>query len=114
MSLAVAPYAWWVAGLAHFTTTALLAVGVPALVVAAVASLSRRRRPPRRWAPDAWCGWAVVLVALAGWELVAYALSPRSMYPTLSSLADSALRPRAVEAAAFMVWLGLGWNLARR
>ena len=57
---------------------------------------------------------AALLGALLGWELLACSLSPRSDHPTLSSLADAALRPRPVEAAAFLVWLWLGWALARR
>ena len=115
IGLALVAYAWWAAGLPHFTLAALVAtVGVPALVVLAAAWRRRPARQESRWAPGAWRPWAAVLGALAGWELLAYSLSPRSAHPTLSSLADAALRPRAVEAAAFLAWLGLGWRLARR
>jgi hypothetical protein len=55
-----------------------------------------------------------MLGALLAWELVAYSLSPRATHPTLSSIADAALGPRPIEAAAFVAWLALGWRLARR
>ena len=57
--------------------------------------------------------WVVVLGLLLAWELLAYSLSPRDDYPTLSSIADTALSPRPLEAAAFVAWLAVGRRLAR-
>lgn len=54
------------------------------------------------------------MATLLAWELMAFSLSPRSTHPTLSSITDAALAPRPLEAAAFVVWLALGWTLARR
>ncbi len=110
--LVVGAYAWWVAGLAHFTLSALLAVLAAGSVTVALARWLRRPSGPAR---HAWVApWVPVLGALVAWELLAFSLTPRSTHPTLSSLADAALAPRPVEAAAFMVWLGLGWRLAGR
>jgi hypothetical protein len=109
----VGAYAWWVAGLEHFTTRALVAV-----LAAAALAVASARWPPRRCrasTDDAGAStpWLVVLGALVAWELVAFSLSPRSTHPTLSSLADAALGPRPLEAAAFVAWLAVGRRLAR-
>ncbi|MDQ3570431.1 MAG: hypothetical protein M3396_07380 [Actinomycetota bacterium] len=110
----VVAYAWWVAGLAHFSVLALVAVVGTGSLTVAWASRKRRRRPTGPVRPAGLGPWVVVLGALLGWELLAYSLSPRSSHPTLSSMADVALRPRLVEAGAFLVWLALGWRLASR
>ena len=112
---AAALYAWWATGLRPFSWAALLAVegaGVAALVLG-----SRRRAP----APDlpprpgaALGGWAALLGALAAWELAAYLQHPRHDHPTLSSLADAVLGSHPAQALAFLAWLALGADLARR
>ena len=107
--------AWWVAGLAHFSRPALAAVMAAGALTVAAASWLRRHRPLRPARQVRGLGpWMIVLSALVGWEAVAFSLSPRQTHPTLSSIADAALAPRPVEAAAFLVWLALGWRLARR
>ena len=119
--LGLTAYSWWVAGLPHFSAAALAAVGLPGVAVLAAGGM-RRSRPGRGEGRVAgrvtdhgpMTPWAALLGALLGWELLAYSLSPRSDHPTLSSLADAALRPRPVEAVAFLAWLWLGWALARR
>jgi len=110
----VGTFAWWVAGLAHFTVPALAAVMGAGGLTVALGSLRRPRDSPSPRARGALGPWLVVLGALLAWELVAFSLSPRSTHPTLSSIADAALGPRPVEAAAFVVWVALGWRLARR
>jgi hypothetical protein len=110
----VGTYAWWVAGLEHFTTAALVAVMAAALVAVGSARWPRRRTPRRR--PDrrgSLAPWLAVLGALLTWELIAFSLSPRSTHPTLSSIADTALGPRPLEAAAFVAWLAAGRRLCR-
>lgn len=111
---AVGAYAWWVAGLEHFTTPALVAVMTAALVAMGSAWWPRHRRSPCAGRHGSMGPWLVVLGALLAWELVAFSLSPRSTHPTLSSIADTALGPRPVEAAAFVAWLAVGRRLARR
>ena len=112
--MAVGAYAWWVAGLAHFSLPALAAVLAAGALTIGVAWWRGHGRPPARAGPVRLGAWPIVLGALLVWELVAYSLSPRATHPTLSSIADAALGPRPIEAAAFVAWLALGWWLARR
>jgi hypothetical protein len=63
--------------------------------------------------------WAVLLVAFCLWELGAFLQQPDSVtpsydHPTLSALADPNLEGRGPRFAAWLVWLGLGWNVVRR
>ena len=110
---AVGLYAWWATGLDDFTLPSLAAVLLAGLATIALASRHPSRgRPPVDAARSA--PWAVLGAALAGWELLAFSLSPRSTHPTLSSIADVALRPRPMEALALAAWLWVGWRLARR
>ncbi len=114
VAVVVGAYAWWVAGLEHFTAPPLVAVMVAASLAVVPAWWPRRRQPTRPDRPGSLRPWLVVLGALLTWELVAFSGSPRSTHPTLSSLADTALGPRPLEAAAFVAWLALGRRLARR
>ncbi len=113
VAIVAVAYAWWVAGLEHFTTSALVALMAAALVTLGSARWPRRHSssPATRRVPLG--PWPVLLGALLVWELVAFSLSPRSTHPTLSSIADAALGPRPIEAAAFVAWLALGRRLAR-
>lgn len=106
-----AAYAWWAAGLRPFTWPALLAVGVAWL--AAIAAGARRRRAATSQ-PDGAVVWAVVLALLVAWELAAYLQAPRADHPTLSSLGNEVLDWRPARAAAFLGWVLVGVDLARR
>ncbi|MDQ4096911.1 MAG: hypothetical protein M3144_03445 [Actinomycetota bacterium] len=113
-AITVGLYAWWVAGLAHFTRASTVAVLVSGVLVLVWGS---RHRLPRRAQPLPRSGlvaWAVLVGAVLAVELVAYRSTPRETHPTLSSMADAALQPRPVAALAFLAWLALGWQLARR
>ncbi len=110
----IAGYAWWVAGLEHFTLAALVAVLLPGVAILAPSWWRRPRRSPPPPTDGRVAPWLVLAAALSAWELLAFSLSPRSTHPTLSSLADAALRPRLCEAVAFVAWLGLGRKLARQ
>lgn len=115
-AVAVAAFAWWAAGLAPFTTPSLVAVVGGGLVAMAAGArwLPRRPTPVEGAAPPAGlAAWAVLVVALAAWELAAYVQHPRADHPTLSSLANDALRPRVVRAAALAGWLAVAARLAR-
>ncbi|MGD0439466.1 MAG: hypothetical protein ABSB52_02455 [Acidimicrobiales bacterium] len=68
------------------------------------------------WRPGgfiAWSGAALLVVAVELWELFH---SPRSAYPTLSSLANEVIGPghRPARAAAFVCWGALGFLVAAR
>lgn len=115
LALSVVAYAWWATGLRPFSWPALVAVeaaGIVAILLGArwPRPSSPHCRPSRRPV----MAWAALLAALAGWELAAYLQSPRAEHPTLSSLANVALEPHPIRAAAFVVWLAVAAMLARR
>jgi hypothetical protein len=63
--------------------------------------------------------WMLVVVALAGWELTNLFLQPTLStdswaHPTLSVLTDPILASRIGRSFAMLVWLRIGWGLARR
>jgi len=114
---ALSGFAWFVTGFRTFTWPPRLTVFGTAVVV--VWSAERIRRP-EDGAPSGG-GWStglgiwMLLIALLGaWELNSLFRGPRSVYPTLSSLADIALRRHPVRMVAFVGWLALGWDIARR
>ncbi len=107
-------YAWWATGLRPFagtTTVAVVGAGVAAMVVGRRCG---RRRPVVRPRAAGVIGWALLLGALAGWQLVAYLQHPRPEHPTLSSLADAVLDTHPLRALAFVAWLLGAARLARR
>jgi hypothetical protein len=55
--------------------------------------------------------WVGLVLLLVGWELIAYFSSPRHDHPTLSTIADDAMSGHPGRAAAFALWLTLGWLL---
>ncbi len=109
-----AAYSWTAAGLRPFTWPALVSVGIAG--VAAITVGSRLRHPSEPGAPDGRraLSWAIVFALLAGWELAAYVQSPRADHPTLSVLADQLLDWRPARAVAFLAWMAVGTDLARR
>jgi hypothetical protein len=111
---ATVAYAWWTAGLRPFTRPALLAVGAAGM--AAIAVGTRRRAPSASGRHDARRAlpWGLLCAVLAGWEVAAYLQHPRADHPTLSALADQVLDWRPARALAFLVWLVVGADLARR
>lgn len=106
-------YAWWATGRSPFTITATLAVvgaGLAAMAAGLAWQPQIESRPPRTGAVR----WAVMLVALAVWQLSAYVQQPRSENPTLSSLINVALESHTGRALAFTAWLVAGSRFARR
>jgi hypothetical protein len=106
--------AWWVTGLRPFTDPPLLIV--PASGVAAMVAGSRLLAPRGSGAiPGGRLRvWAVLVGALAAWQLAAFVQRPRQEHPTLSSLANTLFESHPVRAAAFMLWLAGAAALARR
>ena len=102
------------AGLRPFTWPALVSVGIAG--AAAIVFGTFRRRPSGSDAEDGRRAltWAILLALLAGWELAAYVQSPRADHPTLSVLADQLLDWRPARAVAFLAWMAVGTDLARR
>ena len=58
--------------------------------------------------------WVLLLAILAFVQLSHFYAEPRSIYPTLSSLAEEPLGLYPVRAAAFAVWMWVGWYLVDR
>lgn len=107
-------YAWWAAGLAPFTPLATVAVAAAAVAVTVVGRRRRRPSPAGIRVPCGALPWAVLFALLAGWELGAYLQHPRADHPTLSSLADQVLGGHPARALAFLVWMAVGADTARR
>ncbi len=112
-------YCWFAADLRPFTIPIDVAVAVAAVIVAALAwrqpadrSSKAADTRPLRWADAA--PWLVTFGLLAVFEVAAYLSSPRRDHPTLSSMADALMNTHPGRAAAFALWLLLGWALLLR
>lgn len=115
VTMAAAAYAWWATGVAPFTTTAYVAVGIPVAVVALTASLDPRRddamtapRSPATGTFSAAVPWAVLGGVALVLELVALSLGGRShTVPTLSTVVDHALSRHPMRFVLFSAWLAV-------
>lgn len=58
--------------------------------------------------------WVVLIGAAVAFQLFNFFAWPRTVYPTLSSLASQIFHLHPVRAAAFGLWLWLGWYLLDR
>ena len=103
---------WWATGLRPFTLPAAAVTIGAGLVALAVGA--RGRRPASRPQLPGIRLWVLLALALGAWELVAFLQHPRLDHPTLSSLTDSLLQGHPARAVAFLAWLGVGADLARR
>ena len=134
---AVLAYSWWVTTFRSFTWPIRIATALPGAVVLVAAWRDRRRRSSlRAWlsvwravlgrahrslpvkARVAWRAatvvWSLLIAAVAGWELMARLHSPRTEYPTISSMVGSLTQSHAVRFAVFVLWLLFGRDLLRR
>jgi hypothetical protein len=109
---ALLAFTWWATGLRPFTGLAY-AVVVGSGVVAMLWGSRHRRPPVRSWPAAGLLAWAVLLLVLAAWQVAAFVQHPRYQHPTLSSLANVVLEPRAVRAMAVALWLVAAARLAR-
>lgn len=137
--VSVLAYSWWVTTFRPFTWPIRIATAVPAVFLVLLAFRDRRRRTglrswvsswhlverededgrePPLWRRVVWRGgtvaWILLIVGITAWELLARFHTPRSAYPTLSSLSDSVTRMHAVRFLAFVLWLLFGKDLLRR
>jgi len=109
-------YAWFASAFRPFTLPEEIMVTIP-LVVAAVALL--RSRPEAAEADDevsrrgVWV-WRALLAAFLVWELIAFASSPRSDHPTISSIGDWIMSTHPGRFGAFVAWLAAGYGMFRR
>ena len=119
VAVVIGAYCWFSTDLRPFTVPIDVAVAVPSLIVAALAWGSLGSRTPMaadrkvaKWRDAA--PWALLFGLLTAFEVAAYFSSPRRDHPTLSSIADSLMSTHPGRAAAFAVWLLLGWALLLR
>ncbi len=134
----VTVYGWWVTGLDGFTAEARVAIAVPVLAVwgaaawrdrgvervavltwlaRAPAAAARIGRPSERPPVPTLLGaaaWVGLIAAIVVVELWLFFQTPRSSYPTASSLLNQVDDVRAVEVAMFGAWAALGWAALRR
>lgn len=136
MVLGVLPavaYAWWATGVPPFGARAYVAVGIPVVLVGALALGWHRPRPrlvtasgvdpptvdtaPRCGTgsigrgsdPPSAAPWLLPLAVAVAVEAVALALGGRSStVPTLSTVVDHALGQHPVRFLLFCAWLGIG------
>lgn len=121
---AAAAYSGLASGATPFTVPADIAVSVPSALFAGVLVMERLRPgggPWRRIAVErparggSAVPWLLVVAVLIGVELASYFHGgPRTDYPTVSSGMNALFRYRAAKAAAWWLWLAVGWHLARR
>jgi hypothetical protein len=120
VAVAVVGYAILAAAPPRFSWLATLAVVLPGTaVVVAARRPSSPRRPIPAARPSGAVLWAVVLIAIAIWELINLLLQPSFTtgswdHPTLSMLADPAFATHAGRAAGLAAWLGAGWYVMER
>lgn len=120
VALILAGYAVLAGAPARFSWMATMAVVLPgALVVVAARRPAATRRPLPAARPTGAVLWAMVLIAIAVWELINLLLQPSFTmgswdHPTLSTLADPIFATHAGRAAGLAAWLGAGWYLMER
>jgi hypothetical protein len=134
--VSVLVYSWWVTTFRPFTWPIRIGTAVPAVVLVLLAVRDHRRRsalrawvaswhlveegqePAPPWRRVVWRAgtvyWTPLIAAISIWELLARFHTPRSLYPTLSSLSDSVNRLHAVRFLTFVLWLLFGRDLLRR
>ena len=134
----VAAYGWWVTGLDGFTTEARAAIAVPVLAVwgaaawrdrgvervavrtwlarapAVVARLGRPSESPPGATLLGVAAWVGLIAVIAVVQLWLFSKTPRSSYPTASSLLNQVDGVRVVQVTMFGAWAALGWAALRR
>lgn len=114
VAAALLGFAWLAGGLSSFTRPAEVTTFATVAAVLGYAAVRRRDRAPVRLARTGVAVWTAWLAAVTGWELWALFSVPRSSHPTISSLVDELISSHPARAAAVLLWLLVGWWLARR
>jgi hypothetical protein len=112
--VALVGFAWIAGGFATFTVPAGISTFVAGVAVLGLAIRISRVEPAlplNRTGRIVWTSW---LAAVTGWELWALFAAARGDHPTISSLVSPLLDTHPTRSAAILLWLALGWWLARR
>jgi hypothetical protein len=108
-----AAYGWWAVSLPPFSARATVAILVAGGTAIAMGTLHRRK--PREAPSRAGAGWwALAATVAVGWQVAAYVQQPRAEHPTVSSLANALLSTQPARTVAFVVWVVIAVELARR
>ncbi len=116
IGIVLAAYAWTAGSAEPFSTTALVMVLIPGVVLAVIAYAWPPARIP---APDkmdiaGMFYWVIAVAALFEWEASAYKDNSLPWHPSLTDLIVPMLGPHIVKSAAILLWILVGWALVRR
>lgn len=116
----LAAYCWLVSSFAPFSTKSLVGVLLPGAVLGVIAygHPPRRIPPPERMDAVGFSYWVIAITALFEWEASAFRAADTTAagwaHPPLTTLVDAVISPHPMKAAAFGVWLAVGWGLVKR
>ena len=109
-------YAWAAGATEPFSTTALVCVLIPGVVLAAIAYAwpPQRIPPPEKLDTTGMFYWVIAVAALFEWEASAWKDNSLPWHPSLTDLINPLLGPHVVKSAAILLSICVGWALVRR
>ena len=116
IGVVLAGYAWAAGAAEPLTTTALVFVLIPGVVLAAIAYAwpPERIPPPDKLDITGLFWWVIAVAALFEWEASAYKDNSLPWHPSLTDLINPLIGPHLVKSAAILLWIMVGWALVRR
>jgi len=116
IGIALVGYAWAAGAAEPFSTTSLVFVLVPGVVLAAIAVAwpPRRIPPPEKLDITGMFYWVIAVAALFEWEASAWKDDSLPWHPSLTDLINPLLGPHLVKSTAILLWILVGWALVRR
>ena len=116
IGVVLAGYAWAAGVAAPLTTTSLVFVLIPGVVLAAIAYAwpPERIPPPDRLDMTGMFWWVIAVAALFEWEASAYKDNSLPWHPSLTDLINPMIGPHVLRSAAILLWIMVGWALVRR
>lgn len=116
IGVALAGYAWAAGATEPFSTTSLMFVLIPGVVLAAIAVAwpPQRIPPPEKLDITGMFYWVIAVAALFEWEASAWKDDSLPWHPSLTDLINPLLGPHIVKSAAILLWILVGWALVRR
>jgi type IV secretory pathway VirB2 component (pilin) len=116
IGVVLAGYAWAAGAAEPLTTTALVFVLIPGVVLAAIAYAwpPERIPPPDRLDITGMFWWVIAVAALFEWEASAYKDNSLPWHPSLTDLINPLIGPHILRSAAILLWIMVGWALVRR